>query len=458
MTAFERAGRHNAAMSAALSPAIAAALVHQGDVLVIQRAPHLLAFAGFHALPGGKIEAADAEGPAPIDALAALPPTHARALLRELAEELGSAAAAPENIVSARLLGRAMTPAGAPRRFDTHFYTLTLRERPRLSLDAGEIASAEWHTVDHWQARYRSGELLVVPPILNALETLSAGPQADAFLLDPARDPQGTPFIEHQFGLGMMPVRSHTLPPAEHTNCFLLGDPGAPRLLVDPSPADDAEYARLLHHLQDAGVTEVFITHRHPDHRQGAADLARALGARLGMSALTAAAIRETDPAFFDGLELQMHEEGAVLTRWLGQPVRALAVPGHDAGQLALMPDHRAWCIVSDLIQGVGTVVIAGPEGNMGEYFRTLQRLIELNPRVVYPSHGSASASTLRLSQTLQHRRQREQQVLDLHRQGLSLPDMLQTLYAGLPPGLIPLALMNLEGHLDKLREDGAIA
>jgi glyoxylase-like metal-dependent hydrolase (beta-lactamase superfamily II)/8-oxo-dGTP pyrophosphatase MutT (NUDIX family) len=445
-------------MSTTLSPAVAAALVHEGQVLVIQRAPQLLAFPGFHALPGGKIEAEDAQPGAVPEALGALPPSHARALLRELAEELGAAAADATNIAGARLLGRAMTPPGAPRRFDTHFYALTLKQRPALSPDAGEIASAQWQSVAYWQQRYRSGELLVVPPILSALQALDDAPEAAPFLLDPAQHPQGTPFIEHQFGLGMMPVRSHTLPPAEHTNCFLLGDAGSPRLLVDPSPADAAESVRLLHHLQGADVTEVFITHRHPDHHQGAAELARALGARLGMSALTAAAIRDAEPAFFDGLELRLHEEGAVLTRWLGQPVRALAVPGHDAGQLALMPDNRAWCIVSDLIQGIGTVVIARPEGNMGTYFRTLQRLIELDPRVVYPSHGSASATTLRLSQTLQHRQQREAQVLALHAQGLGLPQMLESLYPGLPTGLLPLARMNLEGHLDKLREEGALA
>jgi len=56
-----------------------------------------------------------------------------------------------------------------------------------------------------------------------------------------------------------------------------------------------------------------------------------------------------------------------------------------DEGQLALMPDNRAWCIVSDLIQGVGTVVIAAPEGNMKKYFESLERVIALDPAASPP-------------------------------------------------------------------------
>ena len=74
---------------------------------------------------------------------------------------------------------------------------------------------------------------------------------------------------------------------------------------------------------------------------------------------------------------------------------------------LALMPADRAWCLVGDLIQGVGTVVIHKPEGNMRRYFDSLQRMIDLDPEVIVPSHGLAMGTTFRLRETLRHRRQR---------------------------------------------------
>jgi endoribonuclease LACTB2 len=161
---------------------------------------------------------------------------------------------------------------------------------------------------------------------------------------------------------------------------------------------------------------------------------------------------------FFEGLTINTYREGDVVCRWQGQPVRVYEVPGHDEGQLALMPDGRAWCIVSDLIQGIGTVVVAIPEGNMRRYFASLQRMIDLNPEVIYPSHGGALGTVHRLQETLKHRQLREQQVLTLHREGRSVAEMLPLIYKDLPdPRLLPLAQMNIESHLEKLREDGQI-
>jgi endoribonuclease LACTB2 len=147
-----------------------------------------------------------------------------------------------------------------------------------------------------------------------------------------------------------------------------------------------------------------------------------------------------------------------VLCRWLGRAVRAYAVPGHDEGQLALMPDGHAWCIVGDLIQGLGTVVIAKPEGHMGRYFESLRKIIALAPRAIYPSHGIAMGGVYRLQETLKHRELREKQVLGLFHEGRSIGEMLPLIYADVDPRLLPLAQMNIESHLDKLREEGVIS
>ena len=46
--------------------------------------------------------------------------------------------------------------------------------------------------------------------------------------------------------------------------------------------------------------------------------------------------------------------------------------------------------MAGDLFQGVGTVVIGEPEGNMQTYMETLKKVIKLNPKCVFPSHGIA--------------------------------------------------------------------
>ena len=137
--------------------------------------------------------------------------------------------------------------------------------------------------------------------------------------------------------------------------------------------------------------------------------------------------------------------------------MRAYAVPGHDAGQMALMPDNKTWMIVGDLIQGIGTVVIAQPEGDMGAYFNTLQWVIDQDPKVILPSHGQAMGSTFRIAETLRHRQMREQQVLALHQGGTPPQGMVELIYAGVDKRLWGLARMNIDCHLQKLADEGRL-
>jgi ribonuclease/clavin/mitogillin len=264
--------------------------------------------------------------------------------------------------------------------------------------------------------------------------------------------------MEPLVGVRMLAVHSNTIPPADRTNCFRLGDEGARQVVVDPSPSSREEYARLCTVLDSSQIDEIFLTHHHPDHREYADELARRYRVPLGMSADTHARISKRSAKYFEGVETRIYAEGDVLTEWQGEKVLLYAVPGHDEGQLALMPESRMWCIVSDLIQGIGTVVVGGPEGNMRKYFDSLQRVIDWDPAVIIPSHGIALGTTYRIRETLKHRQLREEQVAVLHAEGKSAQEMLPTIYQGLDPRLAPLALININSHLQKLREEGRVA
>jgi len=254
-------------------------------------------------------------------------------------------------------------------------------------------------------------------------------------------------------------VRSNTLPPATHTNCFVIGDSPGARIAVDPSPCDDNELERVITALQPLRISEILITHHHGDHNERADHIARRLQVPLRMSRYTEQRLRVGKPGFFEGIQLRHCAAGDRLCEWLGQPVVAIAVPGHDEGQLALAPagDKPAWCIVGDLIQGIGTVVICPPEGDMLKYFDTMEKMIALNPAVILPSHGIAMGSTFRLLATLQHRQRRESVILDHWRNGASEDAMLQAMYSELDPRLMPLARINIQAHLAKLQQQEII-
>ena len=443
--------------------AVTAALLHGDELFLARRNPGLPAFSGYQAFPGGKVDRSDSDAPLAGAHFAGHPPRLLRALARELQEELGfdlAAAADAGDIEQLACLGDITTPAFAPLRYRTWFYKIVLRRKPSFVLDPGETVDAEWRHVGDWQRLFESGRLLVAPPTRIAIDALVA----DRALTElPWRDFElregDIPWVEPLGGLRVLLVRSNTLPPAEHTNVFWFGGGGAPRVLVDPSPADRAELERLCRRIDEFGVDLVFLTHHHPDHREHADEIARRYGVPLGLSADTHARIRaRAGAAYFDGLEVRHYAEGDTLTRWQGEAVRLVAVPGHDEGQLAPMAESRAWCIVGDLIQGVGTVVIAPPEGDMRKYFDTLRKVIALDPAVILPSHGMALGTTHFLKKALEHRERRERQIRERHNAGMAEDQILAEVYGAVDPRLLPLARQNIRSHLAKLREEGALA
>lgn len=447
--------------------AVTVALLHGDQLLLTQRSPRLKAFPGYHAFPGGKVDPADhgAELTSPL--FEGHPTRLLRALARELHEEVGFdlfQAAEAGAVHSVHCLGEATTPEFAPVRFRTWFYKVTLapdQPLPEVSHEPGELAGCDWRPVKEWWARYESGYLLVAPPTRTVLQTLAREIETtllDALNLDfdPTRE---TPWVEPVAGLRILLVRSNTLPPAVHTNVFWFGGDGHPRVLVDPSPANRGEFDRLCSRVSEWGVDLVFLTHHHPDHREYADELARRFRVPIGISEDSEQRIRaRAGSDFFIGTDVRRYSEGDVLTHWLGEPVRLLSVPGHDEGQLAPMPESRRWCIVGDLIQGVGTVVIAPPEGNMRKYFSSLERIIELDPSVILPSHGLALGTTHYLKAALAHRIEREQVIGRLHRSGRTEDEILGDVYRDVDPRLLPLARLNIRSHLDKLREDAEAA
>lgn len=453
---------HNRNMSTT-HDAVTAVLIHDGEVFLCRRQPQLPAFGGYYAFPGGKVDKTDSERPSGQSLLDAHPPRLINALVRELQEEIGfdAIAGCANGVVrSVDCLGEITTPAFVPIRFRTWFFKIVLNRRPALVVDAQEAMESFWGSPRELCSRYDRGQLLAAPPTLAALDALHQTPdcrQVDLARMRHDYEPETqVPSIEPLKALRILLVRSNTLPPAHHTNAFLFGD--RHRVLVDPSPCDRDELEKLCRTLQPLGVHELFLTHHHPDHREHADELARRLHVPLGMSADTRQRIAaKSGDAFFDGLTVKLYREGDELTRWLDEPVRVIEVPGHDQGQLALMPDSRAWCIVGDLIQGIGTVVIAPPEGNMRVYFESMKKIIALDPAVVIPSHGGALGTTYRIREALKHREQREAQVFTLHTAGRTEDQMLDEIYQGTPPVLLPLARINIQSHLTKLREEGRV-
>lgn len=430
------------------------------EMFAIQRQYFLNAFPGYWAFPGGKVEKEDAAFSSDHELCRNLDQRLFGAVVREGREELGidiHEEIKKGNVRSVDYLGLAVTPDFNPYRFATYFFKIDFARKLDFVVDQNEARFADWMSAEDLLNRYNQGQVLAVPPVIKVIETLGQNP-ATRSIGDINIQYDGVnevPYIENLKGIRQIMPLSHTLPPANRTNAFLIGDDV--RIIVDPSPKDDEEFRKFKNTVNLWGAHKILLTHHHPDHYERSAEYARELKAPVLLSQYTYDRITNKHPDFFDGIDIQFIKEGDVVTRWLGHDVVVMEVPGHDEGQVALYSRDLSWFLAGDLFQGIGTVVIGGEEGDMKKYFETLERIIKLSPKVVFPSHGIGLGGTHILEKTLQHRKQRETQILNLHLEGLSPENILEKIYADVDKKLWPYALQNIHKHLAKLKSDKVI-
>ncbi len=437
--------------------------IFKNKIFTVQRQSYLKAFPGYLSFPGGKIDIDESSKPYKTKFLSEYDATLMRALQREIQEELGYDLEAGVNsgeVFSVSELAEVLAPEFAQLRFRTWFYRVDLNKKINFRLDSGEFEIGFWESPKALLDNFRAGNSLMVPPTRWVLKQLQNAPKAKqlGYLSENYEKKDKVPCLEILEGIEILAVRSSTLPPASRTNAFLLGDHDAPQLLVDPSPNSKKEFQRLLNTIENRKIDSIFITHHHPDHHQFSNQLALKLNIPIILSTDTQKRLaNKFGPDYFEKIKLHNSVENEEVTKWHGIPVRVFEIPGHDAGHLGLAPDSMKWFIVGDLIQGVGTVVIPSPEGNMASYFSTLEKIIALNPEVIIPSHGIPTRSTHRLKETLKHRIKRESQILTLYNSGFSKQEILEKLYLGIDPRLKKLAFQNIESHILKLHGENKL-
>jgi glyoxylase-like metal-dependent hydrolase (beta-lactamase superfamily II) len=232
----------------------------------------------------------------------------------------------------------------------------------------------------------------------------------------------------------------------EGTNTFVLGEPGGAAVaVIDPGPALPEHAERVRRALDGRRVELVLLTHTHPDHAEGAAAFAEAVGAPL--AAVDQAWATASAPPLADGLPLDV----------AGLRLVPVPTPGHAADHCSfLLPADRA-LFSGDHILGRGSTVVAWPDGDLRAYLRSLELLKGLDLARIYPGHGPlVPDAPAKVDEYLAHRHERERQVLDALATGAaSVPEIVEHVYPDLDPRLRPAAGMSVSAHLDKLVAEG---
>ena len=250
-------------------------------------------------------------------------------------------------------------------------------------------------------------------------------------------------------GVRRLPLPSATLPPYDHTNSYLVESGGA-GVLIDVG-SDDPEVLEGLYNVLNAfGVTltALLLTHTHPDHCAGAA----AVGQRYGVPVFVHPL--EQPRLDFPTRSLQDGDSIAVGTLELC----ALHTPGHSPGHLSFFSPHARAALCGDLLAAQGSTWVRHPEGDVGDYLASLDKLEELGATVLGPGHGDpVTQPAARITEVRTHRLQREAEVLRVLERPHTLTALLESVYPEVQDALRWAAEGTLRAHLGKLLGEGRV-
>ncbi len=400
------------------------------------------------------------------------------------------------------------TPEFSPIRFKTRFFIAVCPPKQTPFPAMTELVSTEFITPENALEKWKNSEVLISPPVLISLKELvepqrrrdaeeilnkeNLNKKNEVFnlkksslqnektlnlsaslrlcgenLLKKSETLDGKiDYIELNPHITVFPLRTKTLPPATHTNCFIVG--GKEFVVIDAASKDETEQRKLFalvdRMIEAGGVCkEIIVSHLHTDHFGGETALQKHLFEKFDLI-IPISAHRKTAESLQEKIEIKKFiedEEVFDLRDADGKSFKltALHTPGHARGHLCFYDESKGFLLSCDNVVGTGTVVIAPPEGNLSDYLNSLERMKNLpDLKRLCGSHGAAVFDAKKkIESYIAHRLEREKQILTAIETGAKTPEEIAgVVYQNLDEKLFPLAVKSVEAHLEKIENSAA--
>ena len=448
------------------------------EVLLGLRSESMPSFPGYWAFPGGGVSRVD------VAASESLGISIAEcAMFRELVEELGLAPLENKLVTveddfrmmvvddkanwfplaldgdipcsndGVRVISERTTPPFSPMRFENTFLHLHTSEHDEPSLTGQtEFTEVRWIRPRDLITAWKNHVIKVAPPVVTLLMEvdkclLRMDENMEMVAIDLETRKPGRRSILFAHGVEVVPVRTATLPPADHTNCYLVGDPEGEYVLVDPAfhhreGMEDVAEAVDRH---KGELKAIIFTHSHTDHIGDIGLIREAFDVPIWGSRSTSEAV-ECQRIIEDGEELILGSQ-----TW-----KVIMTHGHCPGHICLISD--AGLVAGDMVAGFGTILVPSNSGDMSLYISELEKLIDLFPHLMFPSHGPViPLPEQKLENYIYHRKARHQRVLEAVAKSSNLEQITKLAYENTPDAHPGLALDQTLAHLFSHEKEGSV-
>ena len=233
--------------------------------------------------------------------------------------------------------------------------------------------------------------------------------------------------------------------------------------IVDPGPDDPEHIEALLKAVEGEIVTHILVTHRHMDHSPAAHPLAARTGAKVYASTIP------PKPSECDALRIEagddhyftpdINVEDGERFSGPGWTIEAVFTPGHTTNHMAFALIEENALFPGDHIMGWSTAVIGPPDGDMTDYFNSLEKVRDRDYATLWPTHGPPVRDVRPFVQAfIDHRLAREAQILAQMQAGkTNIKDMVSVIYADVDKRLHPAACHSVLAHMIRLVQLGRV-
>ena len=253
------------------------------------------------------------------------------------------------------------------------------------------------------------------------------------------------------------------------TRSYVLGSDNL--IVIDPGPDSTHHFNSIMEYIGSRKLTDIFLTHSHVDH----SPLSRRLKDETGASIIGFGSADEARTSFMKKLSSSLDlggEEGIDKDLSLDEKVydkqilernsysfEVIHTPGHLSNHICLSIKEKNALFSGDHVMGWATTLISPPDGDLGSFMRSLEKLSKRDEQIYYPGHGKPlrEPKKMVLAQ-IAHRRDREKQILSSIAKTSRTPaEIVDNVYIDLNPMLKPAAIRNVLAHLIDLYERGNV-